>query len=47
MAISDRLVVLYNRCMAEQMNRCNVGSEEELLNTIHDHRIHRVPHVSA
>jgi ribose transport system ATP-binding protein len=47
MAISDRILVLHNGRIAQEMNRRNVASEEELHNAIQGHRIHEAAHVPA
>ena len=47
MAISDRILVLHNGRIAQEMNRRNVASEEELHNAIQGHRIHEAAHVTA
>ena len=39
MAISDRILVLHNGRIIQQMNRRNLSSEEELHHAIQGHRI--------
>ena len=48
MAISDRILVLHNGRIIQEMNRRDVASEEELHNAIQGHRIkHQAAHAAA
>lgn len=47
MAISDRILVLHGGRIAQQMNRRDVATEEELHHAIQGHRIHTSDHVAA
>jgi ribose transport system ATP-binding protein len=48
MAISDRILVLHNVRIIQEMNRRDVASEEELHNAIQGHRIkHEAPNAAA
>lgn len=47
MAISDRILVLHNGRIAQEMNRRDVASEEELHNAIQGHRIQQAADAAA
>jgi ribose transport system ATP-binding protein len=48
MAISDRILVLHNGRIIQEMNRRDVASEEELHNAIQGHRIkHQAAHAAS